>query len=59
MGDLDGFFYSELYSELAQPSKNMSLMALEMSSFTELKMTFWNTVSMLNYKKIETSTSLR
>ena len=41
------------------PSKNMSLMPIEMSSFTELKMTFWNTVSMLNYKKIETSTSLR
>ena len=37
----------------------MSLMPLEMSSFTELEITFWNTVSMLNKKKIETSTSLR
>ena len=37
----------------------MSLMPLEMSSFTELEITFWNTVSLLNYKKIETSTSLR
>ena len=34
-------------------------MPLEMSSFTELEITFWNSVSMLNYKKIETSTSLR
>ena len=36
-------------------------MPLEMYSFTELKMTFWNTVSMTMelQKKKETSTSLR
>ena len=37
----------------------MSLMPLEMSSFTELKMTFWNTVSDELQKKMETSTSFR